>query len=167
MFFVPVLIAVGVRTARTHQIPIGLGVFAALPALIFPSAGTTPPDKSRYGGFIWVLVSHGPTMAGRSILLAILAFVGAWSVCHVLAQVDRTTALLVGSALIALAVTLSAGGQLYQKYFELPIAALTLVAVSALAARGLIVRRWPLVGLALLQAMLTSGIVIKPFIAAL
>jgi hypothetical protein len=167
MFFVPVLIAVGVRATPKPLIPIGLGLLAALPALVFSSAVTTPPDNSRYGGLIWVLVGHTPTLAGRSVLLAVLAFVGAWSVCYVLANLDQATALLVGSALIALAVTQSAGGQLFQKYFELPIAALTLVTLTALGARGLINRRWPLVGLALLQAMLTSGIVIKPFVAAL
>ena len=100
-------------------------------------------------------------------MLPVLAFVGAWSVCYVLANLDQATALLVGSALIALAVTQSAGGQLYQKYFELPIAALTLVTLSALAARGCINRRWPLAGLATLQEVLVAGIVIKPLVAAL
>ena len=39
--------------------------------------------------------------------------------------------------------------------FELPIAALTVVTMTALEAKGLINRRWSLVGLALLQAMLS------------
>ena len=167
MFFVPALVAVGIRATPQPLIPIGLGLVAALPALVFTSAATTPPDKSRFGGLIWVLVGHTPTLAGRSVLLPVLAFVGAWSVCYVLANLDQTTALLVGSALIALAVMQSAGGQLYQKYFELPIAALTLVTLTAFAATGRIYRRWPLVGLATLQAFLTAGIVIKPFVAAM
>ena len=45
----------------------------------------------------------------------------------------------------------------YQKYFELPIAALTVVTMTALEAKGLINRRWSLVGLAAFQAICFLG----------
>jgi hypothetical protein len=166
IFFVPVFLALPTRVTPRSSAAVVLGLVAALPALVFPSAATPRPDDARRGGLIWELVQHTPTLAGRSPLLALLAFIGACSVCHVLVNLDKVTATLVASSLAGLAVTMSAGGQLYQKYFELPIAALTLLAICALAER-LILHRWPLVGLATLQAMLTAGIVIKPLVAAL
>ena len=166
IFFVPLFVAIPIRAMPRPVMAVGLSVVAALPALVFRSAATPRPDDARRGGLIWELVQHTPTVGGRSLLLALLAFVGAYSVCCILANLDKTTAILVGSALVGLAVTMSAGGQLYQKYFELPIAVLTLIAICALAQR-LIIRRWPLVVLAVLQAVLTAGIVIKPLVASL
>lgn len=74
------------------------------PIRVGPASSCCPESSSLS------LVGHTPTLAGRSALLAVLAFVGAWSVCGVLAKLDQATALLVGSALVALGVTLSAGG---------------------------------------------------------
>ena len=167
VFFLPILVSIGIRRLDRPLIPIGLGMAAAIPASIFESSATKPPDSSRRGSLIWTLVAHTPTIAGRSILLASLAFAGAWAVYLVLANLDRKTALLVGSGLVALSVAMVAGGRLYQKYFELPIAALALITIAALASSGAIKRRWPLLALAGLQAVLLAGIVVKPIVSAI
>jgi hypothetical protein len=167
VFFLPILVSIGIRRLDRPLIPIGLGMAAAIPAFIFESSATKPPDSSRRGSLIWTLVAHTPTIAGRSILLASLAFAGAWAVYLVLANLDRKTALLVGSGLVALSVAMVAGGRLYQKYFELPIAALALITIAALASSGAIKRRWPLLALAGLQAVLLAGIVVKPIVSAI
>lgn len=167
MFFVPILISTDIRRPSRPLIPIGLAIAAAIPAFVFESSATTPPDNSRRGSLIWILVAHTPTIAGRSVLLAGLAFAGAWAACLVLANLDRKTALLVGSGLVALSVAMVAGGRLYQKYFELPIAALALITIAALATTGAIRRQWPLLALAALQAVLLAGIVVKPIVLAL
>ncbi|MGB3482216.1 MAG: hypothetical protein WBB07_08365 [Mycobacterium sp.] len=166
MFFVPIVIGVVGRPVRRTLAPLVLGTLAAVPAIVFPSVATVPPDNTRYGGLIWMLVAHGPSYGDRSIVLAILAFIGAWSVCHVLMTLDQPTKTLAGTALVALAVCLSAGGQLYQKYFELPVAAIAMMTIVALAQGGLIKRNWPLIALILLQATLTMGIVLVPLVAA-
>lgn len=167
LFFVPVAIAVWDRRPRRPLAAYVLPVAAALPALVFESAATTPPDNSRRGSLIWTLVAHTPTIFGRSPFLAILAFVGALALCLVIVNLDRTTATLTGTGVVALAVAMVAGGRLYQKYFELPIAALALIALVALASAGLVARRWPLWAIAGLQAVLLAGIVAKPVLAAL
>ena len=81
LFFVPVAIAVWDRRPRRPLAAYVLPVAAALPALVFESAATTPPDNSRRGSLIWTLVAHTPTIFGRSPFLAILAFVGALAAC--------------------------------------------------------------------------------------
>jgi hypothetical protein len=80
---------------------------------------------------------------------------------------DRAVGTLVVAGFAGISVTMTVGGQLYQKYFEMPVAALALMAICALAANGAIERRWPLVTLAMLQVMLTIALVVKPIIGAM
>lgn len=168
VFFVPILFAVGIRKVSRQTTTVAVAVATAIPALVFESAATTPPDNSRRGSLIWILVAHSPTLADRSPLLFLLAFIGALAVCLVVLNLDRRTATLVGSGLLALSVAMIAGGRLYQKYFELPIAAFALITIVGLASGALALRRrWPLVVLAAFQAVLVAGVVIWPVISAL
>ncbi len=167
VFFVPISLAVFGRIRPRVSTTLSMGVGLALPALVWASHATAGSDNSRRGGLIWESIAHTPLIDGRSPLLTVLAFAGGCSICHVLVNLDRTTALFVAAGLIGLAATMTVGQQLYQKYFELPIAALALITLCALAADGAIVRRWPLVGLAVLQALVTAVLVARPVIAAL
>ncbi|MCC5582549.1 hypothetical protein IMZ11_43890, partial [Microtetraspora sp. AC03309] len=68
---------------------------------------------------------------------------------------------------LSVAAVLCAGGQLYQKYVELPIAGLALIVICALSASGRVRRHWPLAALATLQTLLTVGIVVVPIVSAM
>ena len=166
VFFVPISLATYGRGRPRLSTTLGAGAAVALPALVWTSSATTGTDNARRGGLIWESVEHTPLLDGRSLLLTLLAFAGGCSICHVLLLLDNTTAILIGTGLVSLAATMTAGGQLYQKYFELPVAAMALIAICALAANGAIERRWPLVGLAALQALLTAALVAGPVITA-
>jgi hypothetical protein len=139
---------------------------AAMPAVIFTSSATTKPDDSRRGGVIWSAVSVFPDVANRSPLLAALAFVGGFASTILYFMLTRRIAILLATSLISVAIVTSAGGQLYQKYVELPIGILTLIALVYLFQSGRIVRKWPLLSLALFQATMTAGIVGLPILRA-
>lgn len=166
VFFVPISLATYGRGHPRLSTTLGVGAAVALPALVWTSSATTGTDNARRGGLIWESVEHTLLLDGRSLLLTLLAFAGGCSICHVLVLLDNTTAILIGTGLIGLAATMTVGGQLYQKYFELPIAAMALIAICALAAKGAIERRWPLVALAALQSLLTAALVVGPVITA-
>jgi hypothetical protein len=167
IFLVPIVLATAQRTAPPRIAAIA-AIAAALPALIFPSVVTaTGNDEPRRGGVIWSVVEHGPTLLDRSLILAILAAIGAWSACEVVALVSGATGRLLAFGLVALAITMCAGGQLYQRYLELPIAGLTVIVLCAAISANLLKRRWPVIMLAAVQAVLTAGIIAKPVISAL
>jgi len=169
IFFFPVLVSINSKfwKLRRPLIPIAAGIAVSIFAFIFRSDATHPPDSSRRGSLVWNAVDHAPVVADRSLLLAFMAFVGAYAVYGVLINVDRKTAILVGVAIASLAVTMVATGRLYQKYFELPITALILISIVTLAVNGKIIRRWPLIAVAALQCFLLTTIVIKPIISTL
>jgi hypothetical protein len=167
MFLGPVLLAVGRRPSVPARNWAWAAALAAAPALVFPSAATVAPDDARRGGLIWSIVAHGPSVMDRSLVLAALGALGAWVVCQLVVLLPRPVGVLLTAGLTALAATLWAGEQLHQKYFELPIAALTVIVVCALIASGRPIRRWPLIALGVAQLILTAGIVAKPFLAGL
>ncbi|MCG5433100.1 hypothetical protein LV457_12515 [Mycobacterium sp. MYCO198283] len=167
MFLTPVLLCVEQRRSVPRVVAVAAVGLAVLPALIFSSTATVSPDDTRRGGLIWGLVAHGPAVGGRSLVLVALAGTGAYVTCRLAAQLSPPCAVVATTGLCALAVVLSAGGQLYQKYFELPIAALAVFAVCDALSAGTVTRRWPLCLLVAVQAMLTIGIVIRPIVSAL
>lgn len=167
VFFVPISLATYGRGRPRLSTTLGVGAAVALPALVWTSSATAGSDNSRRGGLIWESVAHTPLVDGRSPLLVLLAFAGGCSICHVVAVLDRAVGILVVAGFAGISATMTVGGQLYQKYFEMPVAALALMAICALAANGAIERRWPLVTLALLQVMLTIALVVKPIIGAM
>lgn len=65
---------------------------------------------------------------------------------------------MLASSFIALCLTLTAGSDLFQRYFELPAALLFVLAAQNLAESGHIVRRLPLLGLAAAQCVLLVGL---------
>ncbi|WP_072749482.1 hypothetical protein [Rhodococcus maanshanensis] len=168
IFAVPVLIA----TMRTDvireraRVGVAVGAVAALAASVFPSAATSFPDDSRRGGVVWAVVAQVPDVAGRSPILVILAFIGGFACTVVFFILERRTAIILASALCALAVATAPGAQLYQKYAELPIGMFAVLAIVALFADGQIRRTWPLLGLAGFQALLTIGVVVMPIVRA-
>jgi hypothetical protein len=167
VFFVPISLATYGRGRPRLLTTLGAGVAVASPALLWTSSATAGSDNSRRGGLIWESVAHTPLLDGRSPLLVLLAFAGGCSICHVMVALDRAVGTLVVAGFAGISVTMTVGGQLYQKYFEMPVAALALMAICALAANGAIERRWPLVTLAMLQVMLTIALVVKPIIGAM
>mgnify|MGYP006876022086 CR=1 FL=1 len=160
-FGLPILLATGGVPARRH---LGLGavvgVLGAIPAVVFPS--WTTADETRRGGWLWTAVDRFPAIADRSPLLIAGAVFGGIVATLVLARIERRLALIVASSYLAAAVVFTFGSRLYQRYFELPLAALALLTLAWLFANGAIVRRWPLLGLAAAQAVLLAGIVGYP-----
>jgi hypothetical protein len=167
LFLGPVLLATARPLSAPPRLAALVAAVTAAPAVIFPSVATVSPDDARRGGLVWGLVAHGPSVLDRSLVLVVLAALGGWIACHVVATLPRPVAVLLATSLVALSVVLWAGLQLHQKYFELPIAALTVIALCALISSGRLVRQWPLVALAAAQFVLTAGIVVKPVLSAL
>jgi hypothetical protein len=177
IFAIPILLATLTKPHVRGRIPVDVrgripvavtvGMAAAMPAVIFTSSATTKPDDSRRGGVIWSAVSVFPDVANRSPLLAALAFVGGFASTILYFMLTRRIAILLATSLMSVAIVTSAGAQLYQKYVELPIGILTLIALVYLFQSGRIVRKWPLLSLALFQATMTAGIVGLPILRAL
>ena len=117
MFLGPLLLALGRRRAARAHIAVCVAAITAAPAWIFQSVVTEPPNDARRGGLIWSLVSHGPSVMDRSLVLAVLAALGGWIICHVIAELPRREGVMLAMSLAALAITLWAGLQLHQKYF--------------------------------------------------
>ena len=107
-----------------------------------------------------------PDVANRSPLLAALAFVGGFASTILYFMLTRRIAILLATSLMSVAIVTSAGSA-HQKYAELPIGILTLIALVYLFQSGRIVRKWPLLSLALFQATMTAGIVGLPILRAL
>ena len=167
VFLGPVLIATSWRRRAAPRVATCVAIAATVPALVFTSAATVAPNDMRRGGIIWSAVAHGPVVMDRSLVLAALAALGAWVICQLVSQLPLQVGVLWTGGVGALAITMCAGGQLYQKYFELPIAALTVILVCALIAAGRLARYWPLALLSVVQLVLTAGIVVKPFVTGL
>jgi hypothetical protein len=167
IFAVPILAAT--RRAGERHLPTAalVGTVAAAPAIVFASAATSFPDDSRRGGVVWSLVAHFPDISGRSPLLAALAFVGGFAGTLVFHALDRRTAIMLASGLTALAIAIAPGSQLYQKYAELPVAAMAVLAIVALGHGRGFRRSWPLWSLTSYQALSTAGIVAVPILRAL
>lgn len=168
VFAVPIAFAAcGSGHVRRHARAAAIvGLIAAVPAIVFPSAATTSPDESRRGGVVWSVVANGPDIGGRSPVLMALAFAGGFACTLVFYVLESRTAVILASALVGLAIVTTAAAQLYQRYADLPIAMLAVLAIVALACDRHIQRIWPLVGLAGYQALMTVGIVVLPAIRA-
>jgi hypothetical protein len=143
-----------------------VGLIVALPAIVFESSATSFPDDSRRGGVLWSVVAEFPDVSGRSLILAVLSFVGGF-VCTVLFYVlNRRTAIMLASSTLALASAMAPGAQLYQRYAELPIAMMVVLTIVALANDQQIRRFWPILCLVAYQAFATVAIVVVPIVRA-
>ncbi|UOT05839.1 hypothetical protein MPY17_08910 [Rhodococcus opacus] len=164
LLVVPLVWASVVHVSR-RQVAIAatVGGVAALPAMLFPSAANS---ASRTGGWVWSLVAHTPDIAGRSPLLIVGAFIGGFAGYLVVSALDWRVGKVLASSFIALCLTLTAGSDLFQRYFELPAALLFVLAAQNLAESGHIVRRLPLLGLAAAQCVLLVGVVAAPLVSA-
>ena len=168
VFAVPVAVATMCANAVRERAmaAASVGLIVAAPAIVFPSAATSSPDESRRGGVVWSVVANFPDVAGRSPILIALAFIGGFACTMVFCVLERRTAIMLASAILALALATAPGAQLYQRYVELPIAMLAVLAIVALANDRQIQRTLPLLCLAGYQALVTAGIVAVPAIRA-
>lgn len=169
VFALPILLAVvdGWAPLRRHlPVAVTVGLLAAAPAVVFTSSATVAPDQSRRGGLVWSLVAVAPDVMNRSPMLVALAFTGGAVTTLLCVALPRSLAVLLSVSVLALATVTVAGAQLYQKYVELPLGMLALVIVAQLFAAGRIRRTWPLVALAVLQAVITAAVVGLPILRA-
>ncbi|UTM36555.1 hypothetical protein MX572_18840 [Rhodococcus pyridinivorans] len=160
-FFAVPLAWASIPNVSRNQLSIAgaVGFVAAIPAVLFPSAANS---ASRTGGWVWSLVGHTPDLAGRSPLLIAAAFLGGLSSCLLANALQRRYAVVLATSFVALCAVLTAGSDLYQRYFELPVALLFMLAACDLAQNQRIIRQWPLFALAAAQGVLLIGIVIIP-----
>jgi hypothetical protein len=170
VFFVPVLVGRGTLAARG---PVVVGVVAALLALV--PATSYDPEGGRWGGAIWELVRRLPAPGDRSLVLAALAGLGAWTAMHAwrrLRGVGHTADAVV--LLVTLAGWTAAhclNAQTWQRYAE-PLLLVWLAWACAIVLRadpdaGGGSRRWwigPAV-LSLIQLGLLSVTLLRPMLA--
>jgi hypothetical protein len=157
----PVLLATGRFLSRTtFRTGVVVGLFAALPGVIFASSRTA--GDSRNGGWLWAAVGIGPSFENRSVLLVVLAVVGGIVGTALLAGLDTRIAVVVSSSFLGNLIVFTFGTRLYQRYFELLLLFLLLLVTREIAKRGGFARRSPLVGLLLFQAVLLCGMVVYP-----
>ncbi|MFD4368335.1 hypothetical protein [Rhodococcus sp. NPDC058521] len=142
-----------------------VGVVAALPAVIFASSVTL--DDTRTGGWLWSIVGRTPSITDRSSGLVVAAFLGGMACSVLVRRLDRRTALVVVSAFLGLVLVLTFGARLYQKYFELPILVMYVMCACSALRAGIVGYRWPFVVVALVQVVLSAGIVGLPLVRAL
>lgn len=142
-----------------------VGVVAALPAVVFASSVTL--DDTRTGGWLWSIVGRTPSIMDRSSGLVVAAFLGGVAACLLVTRLDRRTAVVVVSAFVGLVLVLTFGARLYQKYFELPILVMYVMCACSAVRAGIVGYRWPLVAVALVQVILSAGIVGLPLVGAL
>lgn len=100
--------------------------FAGLAGLILflaaPSSWSY--ENGRWGGVLWSLARHTPTVSDRSILLLPLAICGAflgYQLFNKINKKDRTTALIWASAVLAWLASSIPNAQVFHRYFEGPI----------------------------------------------
>lgn len=168
VFAVPLVASIRTNLVRERaKVAATVGLLVAAPAIVFPSAATSSPDDSRRGGVVWAVVAKFPGIADRSPILVMLAFIGGFACTLIFYALEKRTAIMLTSAILALTIATVPGAQLYQRYAELPIAMLAVLAIVALAADRQILRTWPLLCLAGFQALATAGIVLMPAIRAL
>ena len=134
MFFLPILLSVWSSLRSTLSSKIGVsclvfGVCAALPAAVFESAPTERPNDARRGGLLWTVLSKLPVIEGRSLVLIVLSFAGGVVLTSVGVILQKELGNLVAVSVPALAVSATFGSQLYQKYFELPLAGLAVISI--------------------------------------
>lgn len=140
---------------------IAAGLVAALPAALSPSEATIT-SNARAGGWLWEVVRLAPGLGGRSPLLIALAFLGGVTLVQVTHQVDRRVRWVVVVGVLSLALTLTPGVNLYQRYTEVPLLLLALVLSREVCRRRALARRWPLVLVGLGQAAVLSVVVLVP-----
>ncbi len=166
VFAIPIVIALvdGNSVDKRTRFAAIVGIVVALPAILFPTSPTTPPDDSRRGGAIWSIASISPNIMNRSLLLIALAFFGGAAATILYFELSRQLAILLATGLFSVALVSVAVSQLFQKYFEIPISLFAVIAIVSLYSAGRIVRNWPLLLLAVLQASVTIGIVAIPIL---
>jgi hypothetical protein len=127
-YITPLVLALGRDVwGRRSDWPTSLavGIVAAVPGVIFASSEFAGEEKPRSGGWLWVLVARAPAPSDRSILLVGLALLGGVGFTLLALHIARTNsprvALVLGVALATSAMFASAGSQMYQKYYEIPL----------------------------------------------
>lgn len=169
VFFFPILVSVsrGLRSAvapPTAFACVVVGLLASLPAAIFESFPTERPNDARRGGIVWSALSRLPEAAERSLALVALSFAGGVVVTAVCITLKRELGYLVFISVPALGLSATFGSQLYQKYFELPLAALAVLCLVSYAQSKKIVRVFPLVLLSIFQFAALIAVVVLPII---
>jgi hypothetical protein len=109
---------------------------AGMPFLFGCLVGLAVPSSPGYGRVqspIWLLARHAPVIAGRSVVVIVLAAVGVGCITALVRSLwelrEHRTGTMVAVAVIMLAVVHLPSGQMYARYFE-PV--LLLVALLAL-----------------------------------
>lgn len=171
-FAVPLLAALWRRRPRVSRSELALaalvGTVAALPALAFPS-DYSEERNVRKGGWLWLVVRETGEVADRSVVVIVLAFVGAAAVTLILRELARAGGPVgvLGSACFASIIAAAASAQTYQKYYEAPILICFAVLAVALLARA---RGWtgkPLVVPTAIQVLSLAAAVGAPVLASL
>lgn len=163
-FLVPVAWSAAPPGARWFTTPgLVVGAVAALPALALPSAATVGSD-ARTGGWLWEVVRLTPAPHDRSLLLALLAVVGGLTLVRLLRLLRPREAWAVSSGVAALAITLTPGINLFQRYTEVPLLLLAFLVTLALVRRHAVRRYWPLVLVAVAQAAVLCVVVVAPVV---
>ncbi len=114
---------------------------AALAGLISATVVATNFDREagRWGGSLWAVVAAGPVVAGRSLVLLVLAPIGAMSLLLLVRRAaeatDRQSAIAVGLAIVMMMVAQTANSQCWERYFDPPMLVL-LPWLAAYSVRG-------------------------------
>jgi hypothetical protein len=172
-YLTPVVFALGRDLwGRRNDWPISLavGLFAAVPGVIFASSELAGEGKPRSGGWLWAFVARAPAPSERSVLLVGLAFLGGVAFTLLARHIARTNslrvALVLSMALVTSAIAASAGSQMYQKYYEVPLVIIVFLATREAFKDKPMHTRAAAVLPAMLQLCAVVAIVGVPFVRA-
>ncbi len=169
---VPLLTIRGVKEVR--RVPVSALVvtmaLGAISALAVPTSFDM--DSGRWGGPLWGIVQRTPVIADRSLVLAVLAPIGAATLLLAVKRAHESMrggiGLALGLGMIGLIAANTANSQCWERYADLPVMVL-LVWLNSLGVRGRSIedRRGLLIGgsvLAVVQAALSAWLVMTPLV---
>lgn len=168
VFSVPLLISLSARVQRRHAVWAAVvGVAIAVPAVVFQSSATQPPDQSRRGGMVWSLVDLTGELHDRSVLLIVLALVGGASMYVISISLSLQYRVLLWATAFGISAVLTAGSQLYQKYVELPAAIVFLLVATELIRRNKVKHVTALWVPGACGALATVMLVVRPVVSSI
>ncbi|MFZ9689933.1 MAG: hypothetical protein ACO3DS_08870 [Phycisphaerales bacterium] len=168
----PLLTIRGLREVRRIPVPV-MASTVALGAFIALAVPTSyDMDAGRWGGPLWGIVQRAPAIADRSLVLLVLAPLGAATLLLLVKRAHESmrggAGVALGLGMIGLIAANTANSQCWERYADLPVMVL-LVWLSSLGVRGRCAedRRALLIGAALLavvQGVLSAWLVVTPLV---